>query len=85
MSYELSQTTILEAEIDVLREQLTRAKEENIELRAKIGQADNTLQSVLEAYSMLEEHICMLVGYENDTVIEANAIVQIALNSELDN
>jgi DNA-directed RNA polymerase subunit L len=68
-----------------LREQLTRAKEENIELRAKIGQADNTLQSVLEAYSMLEEHICMLVGYENDTVIEANAIVQIALNSELDN
>ena len=70
MSYELRQTTILEAEIDVLREQLTRAKEENIELRAN---------------SMLEEHICMLVGYENDTVIEANAIVQIALNSELDN
>lgn len=85
MSYELRQTTILEAEIDVLREQLTRAKEENIELRAKIEQADNTLQSVLEAYSMLEEHICMLVGYENDTVVEANAIVQIALNSELDN
>ena len=85
MSYELRQTTILEAEIDVLREQLTRAKEENIELRAKIEQADNTLQSVLEAYSMLEEHICMLVGYENDTIIEANAIVQIALNSELDN
>ena len=85
MSYELRQTTILEAEIDVLREQLTRAKEENIELRAKNGQADNTLQSVLEAYSMIEEHICMLVGYENDTVIEANAIVQIALNSELDN
>lgn len=85
MSYELRQTTILEAEIDVLREQLTRTKEENIELRAKIEQADNTLQSVLEAYSMLEEHICMLVGYENDTIIEANAIVQIALNSELDN
>ena len=85
MSYELRQTTILEAEIDVLKEQLTRAKEENIELRAKIGQSDNTLQSVLEAYSMIEEHICILVGYENDTVIEANAIVQIALNSELDN
>jgi len=83
MSYELRQTTILEAEIDVLKEQLTRAKEENIELRAKIGQSDNTLQSVLEAYSMIEEHICMLVGYENDTVIEANAIVQIALNEEL--
>ena len=83
MSYELRQTTILEAEIDVLREQLTRAKEENIELRAKIGQSDNTLQSVLEAYSMIEEHICMLVGYENDTVIEANAIVQIALNEKL--
>ena len=82
MSYELRQTTILEAEIDVLREQLTRAKEENIELRAKIGQADNTLQSVLEAYSMIEEHICMLVGYENDTVIEANAIIQIALNEQ---
>ena len=76
MSYELRQTTILEAEIEVLREQLTRAKEE------KIGQADNTLQSVLEAYSMIEEHICMLVGYENDTVIEANAIVQIALNEQ---
>jgi hypothetical protein len=83
MSYELRQTTILEAEIDVLKEQLTRAKDENIELRAKIGQSDNTLQSVLEAYSMIEEHICMLVGYENDTVIEANAIVQIALNEEL--
>jgi len=83
MSYELRQTTILEAEIDVLKEQLTRAKEENIELRAKIGQSDNTLQSVLEAYSMIEEHICMLVGYENDTVIEANAIVQIALNEKL--
>ena len=82
MSYELRQTTILEAEIDVLREQLTRAKEENIELRAKIGQSDNTLQSVLEAYSMIEEHICMLVGYENDTVIEANAIIQIALNEQ---
>jgi hypothetical protein len=82
MSYELRQTTILEAEIEVLREQLTRAKEENIGLRAKIGQADNTLQSVLEAYSMIEEHICMLVGYENDTVIEANAIVQIALNEQ---
>jgi len=83
MSYELRQTTILEAEIDVLKEQLTRAKDENIELRAKIGQSDNTLQSVLEAYSMIEEHICMLVGYENDTVIKANAIVQIALNEEL--
>jgi len=83
MSYELRQTTILEAEIDVLKEQLTRAKDENIELRAKIGQSDNTLQSVLEAYGMIEEHICMLVGYENDTVIEANAIVQIALNEEL--
>ena len=82
MSYELRQTTILEAEIDVLREQLTRAKEENRDLRAKIGQADNTLQSVLEAYSMIEEHICMLVGYENDTVIEANAIIQIALNEQ---
>jgi hypothetical protein len=82
MSYELRQTTILEAEIEVLREQLTRAKEENRDLRAKIGQSDNTLQSVLEAYSMIEEHICMLVGYENDTVIEANAIVQIALNEQ---
>ena len=82
MSYELRQTTILEAEIDVLKEQLTRAKDENVELRAKIGQSDNTLQSVLEAYSMIEEHICMLVGYENDTVIEANAIVQIALNEQ---
>lgn len=68
-----------------MREQLTRAKEENKDLITKIGQADNTLQSVLEAYGMLEEYICMLVGYENDTVIEANAIVQIALNSELDN
>jgi hypothetical protein len=65
-----------------LREQLTRAKEENRDLRTKLGQGDNTLQSVLEAYSILEEYICMLVGYENDTVIEANAIVQIALNEQ---
>lgn len=85
MSYELRQTTILEAQIDVLRDQLTRAKEENIDLRTKLIQSKDVLQSVLEAYSMIEEHICMLVGYENDTVIEANALVQIALGGELDN
>lgn len=82
MSYELRQTTILEAEIEVLREQLTRAKEETRDLRTKLGQGDNTLQSVLEAYSILEEYICMLTGYENDAVIQANAIVQIALNEQ---
>ena len=88
MSYELRQTTILEAEIDVLREQLTRAKEENKDLRGKIGQSDNTLQSVLEAYSILEEYVCLLIGNscdENETITHANSIVQIALNSELDN
>ena len=38
MSYELRQTTILEAEIDVLREHLTKLKEENIQLRIKLKQ-----------------------------------------------
>ena len=38
MSYELRQTTILEAEIDVLRERLTKLKEENIQLRKSLKQ-----------------------------------------------
>lgn len=38
MSYEVRQTTILEAEIEVLRERLTKLKEENIQLRMKLKQ-----------------------------------------------
>lgn len=57
MSYELRQTTILEAEIDVLREQLTRAKEENIELRAKIGQADIDRLTKKEKHSSKKSNI----------------------------
>lgn len=57
MSYELRQTTILEAEIDVLREQLTRAKEENIKLRAKIGQADIDRLTKKEKHSSKKSNI----------------------------
>jgi hypothetical protein len=38
MSYELRQTIILEAEIEVLREYVTKLKEENIQLRMKLKQ-----------------------------------------------
>jgi hypothetical protein len=38
MSYELRQTTILEAEIEVLKDRLTKLKEENKELRMKLKQ-----------------------------------------------
>lgn len=38
MSYELRQTTILEAEIEVLRDQITKLREENKELRMKLKQ-----------------------------------------------
>jgi hypothetical protein len=38
MSYELKQTTILEAEIDVLREHLGKLKEENKQLKIKLRQ-----------------------------------------------
>jgi len=38
MSYELKLTTILETEIDVLREHLTKLKEENKQLRANLKQ-----------------------------------------------
>lgn len=88
MSYELKQTTILEAEIDVLREQLTRAKEENKDLRAKFEKANTTLRSVLEGYRIIEEYVCLLIGNscdENETITHANSIVQIALNDELNN
>jgi hypothetical protein len=57
MSYELRHTTILEAEIDVLREQLTRAKEENIKLRAKIGQADIDRLTKKEKHSSKKSNI----------------------------
>ena len=38
MSYELKQTTLLEVEIDVLREHITKLKEENIQLRKSLQQ-----------------------------------------------
>ena len=38
MSYELKQTTLLEVEIDVLRERLAKLKEENSQLRKSLKQ-----------------------------------------------
>ena len=38
MSYELKQTTILETEIDVLRERIVKLKEENKQLNTKLKQ-----------------------------------------------
>ena len=51
----------------------------------KIIQLENTLKDVLEAYTILEEYVCELVGHsdavDNEIIIKANSIVQIALNS----
>lgn len=43
------------------------------------------LKAVLEAYSILEEYSCLLVGSdceENETIRYANVIVQMALNED---
>jgi len=44
------------------------------------------LEAVLEAYSILEEYACLLVGgnyEENETIAHANSIVQIAMNEDI--
>jgi hypothetical protein len=54
----------------------------------QISKLKNQLKAVLEAYSILEEYACLLVGNscdENETITHANSIVQIALNDELNN
>jgi hypothetical protein len=45
----------------------------------------NQLNAVLEAYSILEEYTCLLVGSDcenNETITHANSIVQIAMNED---
>lgn len=54
----------------------------------QISKLKNQLKVVLEAYSILEEYACLLVGNscdENETITHANSIVQIAFNDELNN
>ena len=54
----------------------------------KIAKLESQLKAVLEAYSIIEEYVCLLVGNscdENETITYANSIVQIALNDELNN
>ena len=54
----------------------------------KIAKLESQLKAVLEAYSIIEEYACELVGgdcEENETITEANSMVQIALNDELNN
>ena len=44
------------------------------------------LEAVLEAYSILEEYTCLLVGSDcenNETITHTNAIVQIAMNEDI--
>lgn len=51
----------------------------------KIAQLESALKDILEAYSIIEEYVCELVGHseaeDNETITHANSIVQIALNS----
>ena len=50
----------------------------------KIAQLENKLRQVLEAYYIIEEYACLLVGSdceENEIITEANSIVEIALNN----
>ncbi len=51
----------------------------------EIQKLKSQLDAVLEAYNILEEYVCLLVGSdceENETITYANSIVQIALNEE---
>jgi hypothetical protein len=44
------------------------------------------LDAVLEAYGILEEYACLLVGSDcenNETITYANSIVQIAMNEDI--
>jgi hypothetical protein len=54
-----------------------------MENQEKITQLENKLRQVLEAYSIIEEYACLLVGSdcaENETITYANSIVEIALS-----
>jgi hypothetical protein len=49
----------------------------------KIIQLETQLRAVLSAYNILEEYCCLLVGSycdENETITEANKIVNEAFN-----
>lgn len=53
--------------------------------REELEKVKNQLDSVLEAYSILEEYVCLLVGSgcdENETITYANSIVQMAMNED---
>jgi hypothetical protein len=51
----------------------------------KIKHLHNVINDILQAYDILEEYACLLVGdscdENNKTITHANSIVQIALNS----
>jgi hypothetical protein len=54
-----------------------------MENKNKIKQLEKQLDSVLSAYNILEEYCCLLVGSdvsENETISEANKIVNEAFN-----
>ena len=56
--------------------------------KIKIAQLESQLKQVLKAYNMLEEYACQLTGgdpAENEIITDANSIVQLALNDELNN
>lgn len=51
----------------------------------ELQKVKNQLEALLEAYSILEEYVCLLVGSdcdENETITYANSIVQIAMNDD---
>lgn len=55
--------------------------------KEKIAKLESQLRQVLEAYEILEEYTCLIVGNseENETINYTNSIVQIAMNDELNN
>ena len=50
----------------------------------ELNKVKNQLEAVLEAYSILEEYVCLLVSdcVENETITYANSIVQMAMNED---
>lgn len=51
----------------------------------EVEKLKSQLDAVLEAYNILEEYVCLLVGSdceENETITHANSIVQIAMNED---
>ena len=52
----------------------------------ELEKVKSQLNAVLEAYSILEEYVCLLVGSDcedNETITYANSIVQIAMNEDI--